>query len=350
MQRQHLLRSIAIGALFLLASSRSFGHSAIEPTPRGDQWWTDRHSSFNERVKELGSKADLIFIGDSITQGWESQGREVWEKQFSKHNAINLGIGGDRTQHVLWRFDNGNLDGLNPRVAVVMIGTNNSNGEDNSVDQIADGVTQIVKVLRQRLPNTQILLTSIFPRGENPNPQRGKILQVNQILQKLAEDSHVDWVDFGHRYVTAKGTIPRDLMPDFLHLSPEAYGMWASALEPYLDKYLGKPRAVNPFSGSWILTMPGPTGDPIDIPLELKADGSKVTGRIARGPGQWLDIVDGTQEGDTVKWRVRRDRDQGGSMIYRMNATIDQGKLSGTTLADVDGNEISLEWTARRAN
>ena len=214
-------------------------HSAIDPAPRNDKFWRDRHESFNKRVGEVGEKAEVIFIGDSITQGWEGEGKEAWAKHYTPRNAINLGIGGDRTQHVLWRMDHGNLEGLKPKAAVLMIGTNNSNGEDNTAGQIADGVTAIVRKLREKLPNTKILLLAIFPRGENFNNQRGKILQVNQVLQKLADEKNVFWVDFGHKYVTEDGLIPRELMPDYLHLSAKAYGIWSESIEPHLKRILG---------------------------------------------------------------------------------------------------------------
>ena len=214
-------------------------HSAIDPAPRNDKFWKDRHESFNKRVVEVGEKAEVIFIGDSITQGWEGEGKEAWAKYYASRNAINLGIGGDRTQHVLWRLDHGNLNGLKPKAAVLMIGTNNSNGEDNTAGQIADGVTAIVRRLREKLPSTKILLLAIFPRGENFNNQRGKILQVNQVLQKLANEKDIFWLDFGHKFVTEDGLIPRDLMPDYLHLSAKAYGIWAESIEGALKEVLG---------------------------------------------------------------------------------------------------------------
>jgi beta-glucosidase len=349
MHTKHFLRVLGLGLALVASSTWALAHSAIEPAPRGDGWWQGRQASFNERVKELGKQSQLIFIGDSITQGWEGAGKSVWEERFAKYKAINLGIGGDRTQHVLYRLENGNLEGLAPKAAVVMIGTNNSNGEDNSVDQIADGVTAIVKKLRQDLPDTQVLLVAIFPRGENPNAQRGKILQVNQILQKLADDPAVHWVDFGHRYVTTKGTIPRDLMPDFLHLSPKAYEVWADAIQPYLKKLIVTSNPLESWAGAWTLTMPGPNGDPIDIPMELKADGDRLKGRVARGPGEWLDIENGQLEGDTVTWLLRRERAGGGEMVYRVKSRMVDGQLRGTTTADVDGNEITLDWSARRS-
>jgi lysophospholipase L1-like esterase len=215
-------------------------HSAIDPAPRPDQGWKDRHQSFNKRVTEVGDKAKLIFIGDSITQGWEGAGKQVWTESFAQYDAVNLGIGGDRTQHVLWRLDNGNLEHLNPKAAVVMIGTNNSNGEDNSVEQIAEGVRAIVQKLRSKLPEMKILLVAIFPRGENPNPQRGKILQVNQIIRRLADNQNVFWVDFGQKFIDDKGQIPRELMPDYLHLSETGYKIWADSIRGPLSRALGE--------------------------------------------------------------------------------------------------------------
>lgn len=212
-------------------------NTATVPVPReGD--WMKRHESMNARVKQ--GNVDLIFIGDSITQGWEGAGKEVWEKYYAKRNAVNLGIGGDRTQHVLWRLDHGNIENIKPKAAVIMIGTNNSNYEDNTVAEIAEGVAAIVHKLRQTLPGTKIMLLAIFPRGERPNPQRGKILEVNQILNRLHDGEHVWFVDFGYKFVDDSGVIPKSLMPDSLHLSPEGYEIWARAIEPKLVKLLGE--------------------------------------------------------------------------------------------------------------
>jgi beta-glucosidase len=184
-----------------------FAHSAVEPVPRPEKPWQDRQEALNKRVSEVGEKAQVILIGDSITQGWEGAGRSVWEKYYAPRNAVNLGIGGDRTQHVLWRLDHGNLDGLKPKAAVLMIGTNNSNGEDNTPGQIVDGVAAIVKKLRARLPDMKILLLAIFPRSENYSAQRGKLAMINQALRRLADDQQVIWVDFGHKFLNDDGTI-----------------------------------------------------------------------------------------------------------------------------------------------
>lgn len=221
---------------------------SIQPTPRaGDAWWEQRHAELNRRAKQ--DKVDLVFIGDSITQGWEDAGKAAWEKYYAPRNAINLGISGDRTQHVLWRLANGHLDGLAakreapkgspPKLVVMMIGTNNSNGDDNTSDEIALGIETIVKELRAKLPGTKILLLAIFPRGEKPNPQREKIAAVNQRIARLADGKSVQYLDIGPKFLAPDGALPKAVMPDFLHLSPRGYEIWAEAIEAKVKELLG---------------------------------------------------------------------------------------------------------------
>jgi lysophospholipase L1-like esterase len=235
-------------AIALFAVS-AFAHSAVEPVPRDDKTWKERQELLNRRVAEAAEKAQVIFIGDSITQGWEdgpefwNTGKYVWARFYAHRNALNLGIGGDRTQHVLWRLDHGNLTGLKPKVAVLMIGTNNMTPEATCVSQVADGVTAIVKKLRETLPGTKVLLLAILPRGENPSPLRGNVLQVNQIIQKLADYQNVFWIDFGSKFINSDGTISQVLMPDYLHLSAKGYQIWAESIEAELSTLLGDKRA-----------------------------------------------------------------------------------------------------------
>lgn len=209
-------------------------HSAVEPVPRDEPSAKERQQLLNQRVADAGRTAQVIFIGDSLTQHWESDGKDVWAQYYARRDALNLGLSGDMTQHVLWRLDNGNLDGLDPKVVVLMIGTNNISGEATTVPQVADGVSAIVKKLRDRLPRARVLLLAILPSEENPGPRRGNILQVNQIIRKLADDRHVFWLDFGYRFVATDGTISRELMRDYLHLTPQGYQIWAAAMEDEL--------------------------------------------------------------------------------------------------------------------
>ena len=332
-----LERSLLVCLVLVAPSISALAHSAVEPVPRGDQGWKDRQDLLNKRAAEAGEKAQVVFIGDSITQGWEGEGKEVWAKYYAHRNAVNLGIGGDRTQHVLWRFDNGNLDGLKPKAAVVMIGTNNSNGEDNTVEQIADGVTAIVKQLRAKLPQTKVLLLAIFPRSESPCPQRGKILQVNQIIEKLADDQNVFWIDFGYKFVNSDGTIPRDLMPDYLHLSRKGYEIWAEAIEDKLAAILGDTRvksaqsgpgaSVAGLTGEWSWTMDTPNG-PVTAALILKQESDKVTGKFARDENRWLEIEDGKVNGNEFSWIVKRDRPNGEIITYKMTGKLEGDKIT----------------------
>ena len=234
-----LYRNIWIRELDLAEPNTLFGearHSAVRPEPRGGGWMA-RHNRFNERVRQ--GNVDLIFVGDSITQGWEGAGKQVWEEFYGKRNAVNLGIGGDRTQHVLWRLDNGNVDGISPKVAVVMIGTNNSGGDRNNASEIVDGVTAVVAKLRAKLPSTKVLLLDIFPRGAKFNSQRGKILQVNQALRRLERDNAVTYLPIGHAFLENDGSLRKDIMPDALHLSPKGYRIWAASIEGTLSRLLG---------------------------------------------------------------------------------------------------------------
>jgi beta-glucosidase len=211
-------------------------NDAVVPAPRAGNWM-NRHESFNERVKQ--GNVDLLFIGDSITQGWEGAGKQVWEEYYGKRNAVNLGIGGDRTQHVLWRLDHGNIDGIHPKLAVLMIGTNNAGS--NTSEQIAEGVKAIVEKLRTKLPETKVLVLAIFPRGENKDDAKRKVNEgANEIIQKLADGKMVYYLDIGPKFVNDDGTLSRDVMPDLLHLNDKSYRTWAESIEPKVKELMGE--------------------------------------------------------------------------------------------------------------
>ena len=201
---------------------------------------TNRQNIVLQRAKDAPGNYDIEFIGDSITQGWEKSGSNVWNKFYGKRKCINFGVGGDRTQHVLWRFENSQLDGIKAKVAVVMIGTNNSNKDDNTEDDILAGVTAIVQQIRTRQPETKVLLLGIFPRGKTFSTQRGKILQVNQALAKLDDGKHVFYQDFGPQLIEKDGSISKDIMPDALHPNEAGYKIWAETIEPKLKQLLKK--------------------------------------------------------------------------------------------------------------
>ena len=207
----------------------------VTPVPR-DAKWMQRHDQINARA--VPGAVDLIFIGDSITQGWEGAGRQAWEKFYGGRKAMNAGIGGDRTQHVLWRLDNGNVKGITPKVAVVMIGTNNAKG--NEPAETAAGIEAVVRSLRQKLPGTKVILLGVFPRGAtSDDPLRKKNMAVNEIVAKLDDGKDVFYLDIGPKFLAADGTLSKEIMPDLLHLSPRGYEIWAEAIEPKLKVLLG---------------------------------------------------------------------------------------------------------------
>ncbi len=199
---------------------------------------TKRTDVVLKTAKDNPGPCDIAFIGDSITQGWEGAGKNVWQKYYGNRKALNFGVGGDRTQHVLWRFEHGQLEGIKPKVTVLMIGTNNSNKEDNTEAEILAGVTAIVNQIRERTPDTKLLLVSIFPRAKTFSPQRGKILQVNQALEKLADNKSIYWVDFGSQLIETDGSISPGMMHDALHPGERGYEIWAEAIEPMLKEFL----------------------------------------------------------------------------------------------------------------
>jgi lysophospholipase L1-like esterase len=214
-------------------------NTAIIPVPRTDPA-TNRQTFVLERAKEHPGSYDIEFIGDSITDFWESGGKSVWEEYYGHRKVINMGVLGDRTQHVLWRFEQGQLDGIKARVAVVMIGTNNSNNKDNTEAEILEGVTAVVNQLRIRQPDTKILLLGIFPRGRTFSEQRGKILQVNEALARLDDGRHIFYLDIGSQFLENDGFISKDIMPDYLHPSVAGYKIWAAAIEPKIKELLAE--------------------------------------------------------------------------------------------------------------
>jgi lysophospholipase L1-like esterase len=233
---RHVLRFLLVAELLVVPiSACAQSPDTVVPVPR-DGPWMELHHRFVERAKT--GHVDLLFLGDSITQGWNEN--EVWKRFYAPRNAANFGIGGDRTQHVLWRIKNGELDGIKPKVAVLMIGTNNA-GSDTPAE-IAQGITAIVRELRQRLPETRVLLLGVFPRSEKPDSLRDRLKSVNEKIAKLDDGEHVRFLDIGKTFLEQDLTIPKAVMPDFLHLSRLGYRRWADAMEPALWSLLDEPR------------------------------------------------------------------------------------------------------------
>ncbi len=277
-------------------------HHAVVPKSKTSKWWQGRHQAILDRVGQ--GNVDLIFIGDSITHAWEEDGLEIWKQYYQPLNAVNLGYGGDRTENVLWRLQNGEVGGIAPRVAVVMIGTNNTydfneeefeaflpelkrelkqavqDGEmtqqeaddifkeettiepSSSPQQTADGVIAICETLQSKLPSTQILLLGIFPKAEesieadeeNEESEfytvpltkiNDRIKKTNELLAGYADGQTVHYMDIGKQFLEKDGTLSTEVMPDLIHLSEKGYQIWAEAIDEKLSDLFLEANRIN---------------------------------------------------------------------------------------------------------
>ena len=221
-------------------SARASSVTPAKPTNKWTKvWWTDRHKEKVERIKK--GNVQLLMIGDSITHAWETHGKRIWAKYYKTRNAVNLGFSGDRTEHVLWRIQHGEVDHISPKVVVLLIGTNNTAGKDSAKKTFA-GINAIVKELKTRLPTTRILLLAIFPRGEKPNtPLRKRNDKVNLKMAKLADQKQIFFLNINARFFNKQKKLPPEIMPDFLHPNERGYRVWAEAMEPTLKRLMAMP-------------------------------------------------------------------------------------------------------------
>jgi len=210
------------------------GPGTVRPTERLEEWWGKRVADDLAAARAGGHRT--VFLGDSITQGWKSNGKEPWQETWVAKQTLNLGVSGDRTQNVLWRLDGGLSEALaaannDVRAVVVMIGTNNCSGDECSAEDVAAGVAAIVQRLRAGLPKAKVLLLSIFPRSEKPDAIRAKGAKASELAAKVfAGDEQVVCRDLAKCFVEADGSIKKEVMPDFLHLAPAAYRTWSDAM------------------------------------------------------------------------------------------------------------------------
>ena len=235
--RRFVLAGAAVALCLSVSAQEPKNNPAVAPI--------DRSARHNQILKVVAKgEGDVIFVGDSITQGWEGAGKKAWADTFTPFKPVNLGIGGDQTGHVLWRITEGKeIDPLKPKLAVVMIGTNNAGA--HTAEQIAGGIKAIVAELHKQKPDMKILLLGVFPRGggigkddtvapkEKLNP---KIKQINDIIAKFADDKTVFYKDIGPKFLNADGGLEKKIMPDLLHLSEEGYKIWADAIKDDIAK------------------------------------------------------------------------------------------------------------------
>ena len=248
-------RLVPIAAVIALFMSSMIRAQATQPLPpqeadvaaikydaktgKPNEGFMQKHEKYVAQAKKGG--IDLLFLGDSITEGWNKQ-KEIFDEHFSKYNPANFGIGGDRTQHVLWRIENGELEPpMKPKLIVLMIGTNNSAADP--ADKIASGVEKIVSTAKDKT-GAKVLLLAIFPRGETPEKaakQREVIKTVNERIKKLDDGGKtVRFIDIGDQFINADGTISKEIMPDYLHLSKEGYERWAKAIDGPVKEMMGQ--------------------------------------------------------------------------------------------------------------
>ncbi|MCA1809311.1 MAG: GDSL-type esterase/lipase family protein [Lentisphaerae bacterium] len=213
-----------------------------EPAPRWSGDGThDQYREWHEAqcAEVLREKPGLVLIGDSITQRWPA---DLLAHRYGKYRPVNLGVGGDWIQNALWRVINGVLDQAPPRVAVLLIGTNNlSNGYPP--EEVVRGIDHLVQVLRGKAPGCKVLILGILPRGPSltGNRTNQKTRQVNTRLALLADDRQVFFLDIGDVLAEPDGTILPEIMPDGLHVAGPGYLRWLEAMAPMLDRLLGKP-------------------------------------------------------------------------------------------------------------
>ncbi len=238
-----------------LQSERTFGNTAIIPVQKLEKDfydWHQRHKDVVELIKKR--PVDLVFIGDSITHMFgglpksrRGRGRKVWNKYYGHRNAINMGFGWDRTQNVLWRLKNGEFEGINPKVAVLLIGTNNragtKNARQNTPAEVAEGITAICQTIHKKTPNCNILLLTILPRSGTHfiTP----IQETNKLLTKLDKEDFITILNIYDQFADEGGLPKKELMRDSVHPNAKGYQMWAETMEPILAKLLND-KAVMP--------------------------------------------------------------------------------------------------------
>ncbi len=205
-------------------------------SPDPYKWWRGNCARIAADIKKMDGKIDIAFVGDSITARW--RGDETWAKHWGSYHAVNMGIGGDRTQNVLWRLQNGELDGYEAKLFVVMIGTNNLWGKTAKAEDAAAGVKAILDLIQSKQPKAKILLLGIFPRGEKPNPGRDLIAATNQIISKFA-GGNVHYMDIGAKFIEPDGTISKEVMKDSLHLISKGFDIWADAIQEKVKELTG---------------------------------------------------------------------------------------------------------------
>lgn len=204
------------------------------------KWWMPRHKEKLELKEKMG-KVDLVFLGDSITHAFDNKGKEVWKQYYEKRNALNIGFSGDRTEHVLWRLNNGAVDGIKPKLLVMMIGTNNTGHRMDKAEDTALGIKTILETLGTKLPNTKVLMLAVFPRGAKADdPKRVRNVEINKIIKTYADNKKVFWMDINQKFLNSESVLEKSIMKDLLHPNKDQYKVWAETIEPKVKELMGE--------------------------------------------------------------------------------------------------------------
>ena len=201
------------------------------------EWWMPRHEA---KLEEEGREdARLLFIGNSITHGWENAGKSVWDEYYAPYGAYNIGYSGDRTENVLWRLNHGEVDDISPELAIMMIGTNNTGHRQDPAECTAKGIEMIVDQLKEKLPETEILLLAIFPREASPDGELRQLNnQINEKIEELRDGERVHFLNINEVFLDEDGNLPEEIMPDLLHPNEYGYELWAEAMQPKIEELL----------------------------------------------------------------------------------------------------------------
>lgn len=245
MRRQQLLSAIASTAL-IFASAFSFASedltpSGTNPTPRTKEFSWMSVDAWNKMYAEDIAVADqggvdLLFVGDSITAGWNW---DIWQKNFSQYHPANFGIGGDHTGNLLWRLKYGHAEKLKPKAVVLLIGVNNFGHLNETPKQVAEGITATVKLLRKIYPDAKILVNGVFPFEEQAtSPKRAMVKETNALVAKLNDNKHIFVKDYGSLFLQPDGTISKEVMGDFLHPTAKGYQIWVDAMLPDIQQLM----------------------------------------------------------------------------------------------------------------
>lgn len=193
--------------------------------------WEKQHAE--DVVVAEYEQVDVLFVGDSITAGWDWQ---IWQNKFAPLKAANFGIGGDHTGNVLWRLQHGTIGNLQPKLIVLLIGVNNLGALQESPEQAAEGVTRVVQQLQLAWPHSKILLNAVFPFDQHAqSPNRTRVKQLNKIIARLGNNSSIFFKDYGPLLLQKDGSIAPEIMQDFLHPTPKGYQLWADAMAPDIE-------------------------------------------------------------------------------------------------------------------